>query len=123
MSEISWNERCFRAVEKDRAETEKKYGIRIGRTEVYCSRCSRPWGSGNHTCQDLRFEALHKKKQEELSELRESENRALMILSDLGPQKVSVLLMIPLMTVSKWIQRGSIPKRYIKKVDKLKKCG
>ena len=38
----NWNKRCQIAIRTDRARVEDKYGVRIKRTEVYCSKCGHP---------------------------------------------------------------------------------
>ena len=69
----SWNTRCQRAIDKEKREVEIRYGIRFGKTEIYCARCNRPWGYGKHTCQEVRLKELHQtnkaKKEPELSVL------------------------------------------------------
>jgi len=69
----SWNTRCQRAIDKEKREVEIRYGIRFGKTEIYCARCNRPWGYGKHTCQEVRLKELHQtnkaKKESELSVL------------------------------------------------------
>jgi hypothetical protein len=111
-----WNRRIEASIKKEKAEVESKYGIRIGQTEIYCIRCGRPWGYGNHICQDIRFEKLRMKKEKRISELKKSKSKAFLILSDLGSQKTAILLMIPEGRVNKWIQRESIPEKYIEKI-------
>lgn len=59
---MNWNDRCREAIRRERQEVETRHGIRIGQTEIYCSRCGRSWGYGKHTCQDIRFEALKEAK-------------------------------------------------------------
>jgi hypothetical protein len=111
-----WSSRCVESTKKEKRMIEKKYGIRIGQTEIYCVRCGKAWGFGNHTCQDIRLENLKIKKDEKISELKKTEDKALLILSNLGPQKAAILLMIPERTVTNWIQRKNVPKRHIEKV-------
>jgi len=42
----SWIQRVSPSLRKEKQEIEKRYGIRIGQTEIYCARCDRPWGFG-----------------------------------------------------------------------------
>jgi len=46
----TWSERCLAAIEKERKEVESRYGIRLGRTEIFCATCGRPWVFGTHEC-------------------------------------------------------------------------
>ena len=114
---MNWNQRCAESIAKEKAEIAKRYNIRFGQTEIYCTRCGRPVANPeNHTCQDIRFERLRKERDEKMSKLKKSENKALLILSDLGARKAAILLMIPERTITNWIQRKSIPGRHIEKV-------
>ena len=47
----TWNARCERSIAKEKAEAEKKYGIRITQTQIYCATCGKIWDStGNNGC-------------------------------------------------------------------------
>jgi hypothetical protein len=59
---MSWSERCQESIKKQKKEIEHRYGIRIGQTEVYCSRCGKSWGYGKHGCQDVRLQRLNEAK-------------------------------------------------------------
>jgi hypothetical protein len=59
---MNWSERCLTSIRKEKADTENRYGIRIGQTEIYCARCGKSWGYGNHTCQDVRLSKLKEAK-------------------------------------------------------------
>ena len=59
----SWNSLCADSIRRERAEIEKRYGIRFGQTEIYCVRCGRPVTNPlNHACQDIRLKKLQKGK-------------------------------------------------------------
>jgi hypothetical protein len=58
----NWNRKCEESMRKERQEVEKRYGIRIGQTELYCLRCGRSWGFGKHLCRDLYLEQLKEAK-------------------------------------------------------------
>lgn len=115
-----WNRRCEESLKKARLEAEQRYGIKIGKTEIYCARCGKPWGFGGHVCQDVRLKELHEKKRKS-PELEKVENEVWVILKKLGPRKVSIYLMTPEWTVKKWIQRKSIPSKFGDKILNLKK--
>lgn len=117
----TWNQHCLKSIQRERAEVEKRYGIKIGQTDIYCAKCGRPWGFGGHVCQDTRLKELQLKKREKNSEVEKAENEAWAILRHLGPQKVSIYLMLPVGTVNTWIKRRNIPKRHLEKLVNLKK--
>jgi len=117
----SWASRCAESTNREKREIEKKYGIRIGQTDIYCARCNKPWGFGSHTCIDLRFEKIREEKRKRISDLKEAKNEAYDIIKSLGPKKVSIYLMIPEETVTKWIQRGIVPPRHLGKILNLEK--
>jgi len=58
----NWNQRIRDSIEKEKAEVEKRYRVKIGRTSITCSRCGSPWGFGGHACQDVRLERLREAK-------------------------------------------------------------
>ena len=118
-----WNHVCLDSIRKEKAEIAKRYNIRFGQTEFYCSRCEKPISEPlKHQCLDIRFEKLKEQVRVRHCQLKELEGEALKLVERLGAQKVAIYLMIRQSAVSKWIHRGSIPKRYLEKVDKLKKC-
>lgn len=41
-----WNDRCLKSIEQEKREVEKRYGIRISQTEIYCKICGKPWPHG-----------------------------------------------------------------------------
>lgn len=49
----NWNQRMISSIARDRAEIEKRYGVRIGQTSITCARCGRPWGFGGHSCSGI----------------------------------------------------------------------
>lgn len=53
-----WNSACLNSIRRQKAEIAKRYNIRFGQTEIYCSRCARSWGFGHHVCQDVRLKKL-----------------------------------------------------------------
>ena len=57
-----WERKCSQSIQKEMVEIAKRCNIRIGQTEIYCSKCSKSWGFGNHTCQDIRLKRLNKAK-------------------------------------------------------------
>lgn len=57
-----WNERMKATLVRERIEGEKRYGVKIGQTDIKCARCGKPWGFGGHVCQDIRFEMLREAK-------------------------------------------------------------
>ena len=101
----SWSSRCAEAIRRERSEVEKRYGIRIGQTEIYCARCDKPCWPGNHICQDIRFKELQEKQKTIAESLIDK-------IKALGRSKVSVLLKLPTGTVNHWIARGNVPKKY-----------
>jgi hypothetical protein len=119
--EQSWSSRCAESIRREKLEAEKKYGIRIGQTEIYCARCGKPWGFGNHTCMDLRLEKLREEKKKRISERKKAKSEAYAILKNLRPKKASTYLMLPEGTVTKWIQRRSVPARHLEKILNLQK--
>ena len=58
----NWNQRIRDSIEKEKAEVEKRYRVKIGRTSITCSRCGSPCGFGGHACQDVRLERLREAK-------------------------------------------------------------
>jgi hypothetical protein len=120
--EQSWSSRCAESIKREKREVEKKYGIRIGQTEIYCARCGESWGFGNHICMDLRLEKLREEKKKRISEREEAKIEAYAILKNLRPKKASIYLMLPEGTVTKWIQRGSVPTRHLDKILNFQKC-
>jgi hypothetical protein len=51
---MNWNKRVEASIRREKAEAEKKYGIKIGQTEIYCSVCGRQWDlTGKHGCKGL----------------------------------------------------------------------
>ncbi len=61
---MNWNDRCREAIRKEKLEAEARCGIRFGQTDIYCVKCGKPWGYGRHTCQDIRFEQLQRRKKD-----------------------------------------------------------
>lgn len=53
-----WNRKVEDSIRKEKAEVERRYGIKIGRTEICCSRCGKSSVPGVHSCQDIRFKQL-----------------------------------------------------------------
>ncbi len=48
---MNWNQRVEDSIKKEKREIEKKYGIRIGQTEIYCAVCGKTWDiTGHHGC-------------------------------------------------------------------------
>lgn len=119
--EQSWSSRCAESIKREKLEAEKKYGIRIGQTEIYCARCGKPCWPGRHVCMDIRLEKLREEKMKEISQLNEAKTKALIIIKGLGPKKVSILLMTPERTVTNWIQRKSVPSRHLGRILNLQK--
>jgi hypothetical protein len=48
----NWNWLCEESIRKEKKEIEKKYGIRIGHTEIYCAECGKSWGTRSHISHD-----------------------------------------------------------------------
>ena len=115
----NWSARVVDTIKQERREFEKRYGIRIGRIEICCARCGKPWGLGNHVCQDIRFEMLKEKREEKISKFKDNENKVLKIVKNLGPKKTSIYLMLPERTVTSWVQRKSVPRKYIDRIFNL----
>lgn len=42
----NWNQRCMDSIKREKAEVEKRYGIRISQTEIYCAICGKGWPYG-----------------------------------------------------------------------------
>jgi hypothetical protein len=120
----NWNTRCSNSIAKQKKEIEERYGIRIGQTEIYCSRCGKPWGYGRHTCFDVAMRKLQDEKKKNLETLK-SQKAGLLdaIQREIGPKKASILLRLPESTVSKWIQRGTIPNKHLETVGQMLKSG
>jgi hypothetical protein len=119
--EETWDIKCSRSISEESREVEKRYKIKIGQTEIYCARCGKSWGFGDHVCQDIRFKKLKEEKEKRILELKELKNKAWNVLKAFGPQKTSIYLMLPVGTVNSWINRGNIPSRHIEKVANLEK--
>ena len=62
MEKLSWGFRSSRAIKKEKGEIQSRYGIKIGQTEIFCSRCGAPWGFGKHVCKDIRLQRLREKR-------------------------------------------------------------
>jgi len=113
---MDWNTTCENSIRRERLEIEKKYGIKIGQTEISCARCGKSWGFGGHVCADRRFEKLHEESRRKAAELKTVQEEAYEALRNLGPKKVSVYLMLPEDTVKKWNHRRTVPRRYVDKI-------
>ena len=50
MDKILWGQRGTEAVKWQRAETVKRWPVHLGQIEVYCAKCRKRWGSGEHVC-------------------------------------------------------------------------
>ena len=109
----NWNERIVKAIRLEKAEAAKKYNIVFGQTEIYCARCGKSWGFGNHTCADIRLQNLNEAKAIKNAELTpELCNRIKVI----GQRKVAVKLALDHHTVSTWIRKRSVPLKYHKSI-------
>ncbi len=123
-----WETRLEKSSREQRKEAEKKYGIKIGQTNIYCVRCGKSCWPGQHVCWDL---ALKKSRDEKIlmaSNAKKDKKSKKELLSqlgkgplideipDFGVKKMSTLLMLPKNTVSKWIQRRNIPTNRVEKV-------
>jgi hypothetical protein len=58
----NWNRKSEEAIRIEKREVEKKYGIRLGRTEISCNRCGRLYGF-EHLCRDLYLQRLREEKE------------------------------------------------------------
>jgi len=47
---MGWNEKVRVSLEREKAEVEERYRIKIGQTSITCSVCGRPWGFGHREC-------------------------------------------------------------------------
>lgn len=52
---MTWNERCLKSICNQRIEIEKKYGIKIGKTDIKCLKCGDKWSPENHECKKRRL--------------------------------------------------------------------
>jgi hypothetical protein len=116
-----WNRRCLDSIRKEKTEVAKKYNIVFGQTEIYCSRCGRSVSNpGKHTCMDLRLEALKQRKQEKeevlKSQIEENNDSLIEKIHSIGRSKTAIMLKMSPKTVSHWIDRGKIPKKYYEQV-------
>jgi hypothetical protein len=112
---MSWNERCLESIKKQRAEIEKKYGIRFGRTEIYCARCGKSCWPGRHVCEAIRLENLHKARE---ASIKSSPNHCA-ILKRFEAKIVATMLEVEVNQVRHWIQRRNVPEKYKELVLKL----
>jgi hypothetical protein len=126
--EQSWSSRCAESIKREKLEAEKKYGIRIGQTDIRCARCGQSWGFGKHICQDIRFKQLEEKEQKERETLKARANDLLGRVRKIGAKKLSTISFdgetgsfISRNAVSKWIQKGNIPFRHIDRISQLVK--
>lgn len=105
----NWNQRCLASIKREKAEIEERYGIRIEKTEIRCSRCGRPWGFGNHTCLDIRFQKLNEgKEQIKANSTLEHCKR----IKAIGRRKAAIKLGVDHHTVNGWIRKGIVPLKY-----------
>ncbi len=105
----NWNDRCRDSIQKEKKEIEDRCRIRIGQTEIYCVRCGKPWGYGNHTCADIRLQKLNEAKTIKNAELTPELCKRIKVI---GQRKVAVKLGLDHHTVSAWIHKRSIPLKY-----------
>lgn len=120
----NWSQRCLDSIRKQKEEVTKRYNIRIGQTEIYCLRCNKSiTNPGKHVCDDLRLQVLQLSKREKSEgrrqEHQEISNQFLGRISEIGRTKVATLLEISVNTVSRWIDRGKVPKQYHKRLETL----
>ena len=59
---MNWNERCLKSISKQKKEVQKRYGITIGMTTIYCAKCGENWGYGDHVCRKKGLGRVHKAK-------------------------------------------------------------
>lgn len=111
----SWNERCSEFIRKDKKETEKKYNIRFGQTEIYCARCGKSCWPGTHVCWDIQLEKLREARR--IS--KEDSEPLIEKIKLMGRSKVATLLELNKGTVSHWINRINIPADYRDKIRSL----
>jgi hypothetical protein len=128
-----WSNRCQRSMDRGKREVEKKYGIRIGQTDLYCIRCGKSCFPGRHVCEDMRLENLHqarKAKAEEKiiivnrvkadKEMAKAQNPLLCTkIKEIGRKKAAIKLGLPENTVNGWIKREKVPFKHIHKVMEL----
>ncbi len=105
----SWNERCVESIRREKKEIVKKYNIRIRQTDIYCARCGKPCVPGHHTCRDIEVHEIKKMKEKDSGELIDK-------IREFGRTKASIMLMLPIVRINHWIERGNVPKRYRDKV-------
>jgi len=104
-----WNQRCVESIQREKKETEKKYNIKIGQTDIYCRSCGRPCIPGQHTCRATKLHEAKKINGKDSDELIDK-------IKALGRSKTSIMLKIPVKNVSNWIDRGNVPKHYIPQI-------
>jgi len=110
-----WNQRCLISIREQNLESEKKYGIRRGQTEIYCIRCNRSCWPGNHVCWDIQLEQL-----KETKKIKQETNQPIIEkIKSIGRSKVAILLGLPNGTISHWINRRNIPDKYKAKIRSL----
>jgi|GEM_PF-1512537 hypothetical protein len=125
----NWSSWCEASIRKEKIEVEKKYGIRFGRTEIYCARCGRPWGFGRHTCRDIVFNQLQEEKSKNREVLESQKESLLGRMQNVGAKKISTLsyddekkIFIREKLIRQWIYRRSIPLRRVEQIEDILKC-
>ncbi len=104
----NWSQLCLASIRKEGAETKNRYGIKIGQTDVYCTKCGRPCTPGQHTCKDQRLRMLHEAEKVKHTPTSEHCERIQLI----GVRKAARKLKVDRHTVSMWIRGGSVPAKY-----------
>lgn len=122
----NWNQRLRTSLDKERAETEKRYNIRMGQTDIDCARCARKWGLGRHTCQDIRFDQLQEKEEKKRVMLKDQTDYLINCIREVGTKKLSTISFdgqkgsfISEKAINQWIYRRSIPLKSIERIESL----
>jgi len=71
----NWDQRVLAPIRKEKAEAEKRYGIRIGQTDIYCAWCGKPAGFF-HICAKM-----DPKRRREIETLQEELTRPITLKS------------------------------------------
>ena len=108
MKNRSWDSTCSDSIRREKAEVAKRYGIRVGQTEIYCASCNRPCWPGRHVCQDIQLQRLHESKKASSKKTPE----LCAVLRRFEPKIASMMLEVPVKHVRHWIERRNAPEKY-----------
>lgn len=107
---------CSDSIKKQKTESEKRYGVKIGKTDIRCLRCGKSCVPVEHVCADMVVQKMQEGRQKALIRTKIDSDESLKILPKFGVQKLATLVKVPKETISSWIKRESIPKKYLERV-------